>query len=161
MEDKGMAMIILATIGILVGAALWSTISTPIGAMTRTFNAVNATITMPAIGARAELIPCGQRVVSQTLTNATGVGETVPTTNYTITQGIGADGYLAAFINTTTGSPYGGRSVNVSCNFEPKGYVTEGGTRGLVPLIAIAAALLIVIMAMPNIRSGVLDFFRR
>jgi len=158
MDDKLIAGIIIATVGILVGLAFWPTISPNIGAMTKTFDSVNATMTLPAAGVYSELTMCGQKALTNTVQNATGAGG-VSTNNYTITQATGADGYLAAKITTTPGSPFAGRSVNVSCNYEPKGYVTDGAGRSMVSLIAIAMALLIIVAAVPNLRNGILDLF--
>jgi len=157
MNDKGQigfGMIVMSAVAILIGLAFYTgTVSPSIGQMTKLSNSYNQTMTLPANGETSELTMCGQRAVSYIITNATS-GAIVPTTNYTISQGIGTDGYLAAKITTTT-SPYAQKSVNVSCEYEPKGYIPESGSRGIVSLIAIFSAFLIVIAAFPNIRDKI------
>lgn len=158
-NNGGFVFIVIAAVAILIGLAFWPSIGPNIGAMTRTSSSANVTITMPADGATSELTMCGQRSTAIAIINRT-TGSVVPTTNYTVTQSIGTDGYLAAKL-TTTSSKYAGVAVNVSCDYEPKGYISEGGSRAMVGLIAIAMALLILVAAIPNIRNGVLDFIKR
>lgn len=146
----------MAAVAILIGLAFWPSVSPNIGAMTKTFDAVNTTMVFPADGATSELTMCGQEVNTIVVENTTN---TVPTTNYTITSSAGTDGYLAAKITGAAG-PFGGTSVNITCNYDPKGYITEGGSRGIVTIIAIFLALLIVVAALPNLRNGVVDFFK-
>ena len=164
MERKGQAAvgaIIISVVAILVGLALYTgTFAENIGKMTKTSTSVNRTMTLPAVTATSELTMCGQKALSYTLTNATG-GGVVPTSNYTVTQSTGTDGYLAAKVTTASQSAFASKSVNVTCTYEPKGYIAESSGRGIVALIAIFMALLIVIAAMPNVRNGVLDFFRK
>ena len=152
--------IIIAAIGILVGLALYTgTFASSIGTMTKTQTATNVTVTMPANGATSELSTCGQKAITYSLRNATNT-TLVPTNNYTITQGTAAsDGYLIAKLSTVY-SNHAGSSVNVTCEYEPRGYVSDGGGRAIVSLIAIFMALLIMVAALPNVRNGVMDFFR-
>lgn len=157
----GFGFVVTAAVAILVGLALYTgTFSENIGTMTQTQTARNVTMTLPAVGATSELTMCGQKVITSLgVYNATAVAA-VPTTNYTISQSAGTDGYLAAKITTASQSAYAGRSVNVSCTYEPKGYVADGAGRGIVALIAIAAALLIVIAALPPVKDKFFDFIR-
>jgi len=164
MKKKGQTSIggiIIAAILIFVGLAMMFSGSVPqsIGDMTKTGTNNNKTMNMPGQGATAEITTCGQKALTYTITNATG-GEIVPTTNYTISQSAGTDGYLAAKVTTGTTSNYANRSVNVSCTYEPKGYVVEGGSRAIVGLVAIFAAMLILVAALPDIKNGILDLVR-
>lgn len=160
MDKTGIGTIIIATVAILIGLALYTgTFAENIGKMTKTGESINQTMTLPAVTATSEISTCGQKALTYTLTNATG-GGIVPTTNYTITQSAGSDGYLAAKVTTASQSAFAGRSINVTCTFEPKGYVADSAGRGIVALIAIFMALLILVAAIPDIRNGVLDFIR-
>lgn len=158
-NSTGIGMIVVATIAVLIGLAFWPALSPNIGQMTQTYSIVNQTMTLPAVTATSELTMCGQRATSITITNATG-GATVPTTNYTVSQSPGTDGYLAAKVTTASQSYYAGKSVNVSCAYEPKGYISEGGSRGIVALIAVFMAMLIAVAAMPNVRDKFFDFLK-
>jgi hypothetical protein len=126
--------------------------------MTKLYDATNVTMTLPANSVAAELTMCGQKANSIIVTNATG-GAVVPTTNYSTSQSVGNDGYLAAKI-TPSGSTYASRSVNISCNYEQKGYIPEAGGRGIISLVAVFAVLLIIVAALPDLRNGVIDFVK-
>lgn len=157
----GLGFIVIAAITILIGLAFYTTtFSENIGTMTKTRTATNVTMTLPAVTATSEMTMCGQKVVSSVITNATG-GAIIPASNYTISQSSGTDGYLASKITTASQSAYAGRSINISCNYEPKGYIAEGSGRAVVILIAIMMALLIVVAAMPDVKDKMLDLIHR
>lgn len=158
-ERSGFVFIILAAVTILIGLALYSgSIAGNVGQLTKTLDTVNTTVTLPTAGSSLELTACGQKALSGVVTNATG-GAVVPTTNYTFSQAVGSDGYLSAYIDSEGGS-YAGQSVNVSCNYEPKGYIADGGGRAIVSLIAIFFAFLIVTAALPDARQWAWDKIR-
>lgn len=161
-ENNGFAFIVMAAVGILIGLAFLPSISPEIGKMTRTFDSVNVTMTLPAASSTSELTMCGQRAAGTVqIVNASN-GVVVPTNNYTVSQSAGTDGYLAAKITTSANSWFASKSVNVTCyGYEPKGYVSESGSRALVGLIAIAFALLILVAAIPNLRNGLMDMIKK
>lgn len=157
-NQSAFVFIIMSAVAILIGLAFYQgSFSQNVGTLTKTQDAINQSFTFPANGATAELTICGQKVLTNTITNQTS-GAIVPTSNYTITQSIGSDGYLAAKLNTTF-SGYAGRATNVTCNFQPKGYVDDGATRGIINLIAIFMVLLIIVCAVPQTREGFMSFF--
>lgn len=157
----GFGFIITAAVVILIGLALYSgTFAQNIGTMTKTTSVTNATMTMPAASATADMTPCGQRAITYVLNNASWGNETIPTTNYTVTQGTGSDGYRAARITTTANSVYASQSVKVTCTYEPKGYIAESSSRGIVGLIAIFMAILILVAALPPVKDKLFDFIR-
>ena len=161
MENKtiGFGLIVMAAVAVLIGLAFWPTLSPAIGQMTKTFTSASTTITLPAGGATTEITPCGQKALTITIINATG-GETITATNYTLSQSVGTDGYLAAKLTVAASSPYASKSVNYTCTYEPKGYIEDGGSRAIIGLVAIAMALLIMIAAMPNLKNGLIDFIK-
>lgn len=160
-QGIGFVGIVLIAVGILIGLAFFTPVAQNVGTMTQTTGDIrNVTYTMPVAGSSVEITHCGQEILTGIITNATS-GATVPATNYTLTTTAGADGYLAAFVQHDGGG-YASQTVNVTCSsFEPKGYVNESGTRGIVVLIGIFFALLIAATALPNVRNGVLDFFKK
>lgn len=159
-ENTGFVFVVMAAVAILIGLAFLPSISPEIGKMTQTYTSLNTTITLPAVTATSEIPSCGQRVVTNLGVVNSSSGVAVPATNYTVSQSTGTDGYLAAKITTASQSAYAGRSVNVSCVYEPKGYVSESGGRAIVGLIAIAFGLLILVAALPNVRGFIGDLIK-
>ena len=153
----GFMAIVIAAVAILIGLAFWANFAGNIGQMTKTSSSTNVSFTMPANGSTSDLTPCYQKALTYELYNGTTAA--VPTTNYTITQAAGTDGYLAARIRNNDAA-WNSKAVNVTCTYEPFGYIPEGGSRGIVTLIAIFMALLIVVAALPDVRNGILDFFK-
>lgn len=161
-EDLGIKFIILGFIAVIVGLALFSSnFQSDIGKMTTTYTATNTSFTMPAAAATAELTPCGQKIVSGlVIVNSSNATQIVTSSNYTTSQSAGRDGYLAAQITTDSNAKFAGLGVNVSCVYEQKGYVSDSGTRAIVPIIAIMMALLIVVAAIPPLRDKFFDFIK-
>ena len=161
MEGKQIGAIILAAVAVLIGLAFYTgSFSQNIGQLTQTSAIANITVTFPTNGTILEIPVCGQRVISGSLLNATGTN-LVATSNYTFNQRISTgDGYLVATLNVTIAkeSPWSGKSVNVSCAYAPRGYLEDGGSRGIVILIAIFMSLLILVSAVPNLREQARDF---
>lgn len=158
------AGIIAAAVLILVGLALYTgSIAGNIGTMTQTLTASNVSFTLPALNTATDLTPCGQKNISAvTIFNATGDVE-YPAANYTISQAAGTDGYLSTRV-TITGTLDAvdevGTAAQITCDYEPKGYIADGGARGMALLIPIFFVLLIMFAALnPTIRSGVLEWF--
>lgn len=162
--NNGFVFIILAAVAILVGLALYNSdaFAGNIGKMTQISTAANVSFTLPANNTVADLTPCGQKNTSVVVIYSPDGGSILPAANYSVTQEAGTDGFLAARIkllnvNTTWAS----HPANVSCSYQPKGYIDDGGSRAIVGLIAIFMALLIMISAMPNVREGIADFFNK
>lgn len=161
MNKKGVEMntvgiIVIAAIAIIVVMTLIPTIATNMSALTTTTTFVNQTVTMPTAGNTLDLN--GQAASGITLVNATGSGEAVPTTNYTIVNYVVKNGALVAQLKTTT-SGYAGKSVNISYTAEPYGYDTNAGGRAIANLVVILAALAIAIVVITYVvRNDVFDF---
>lgn len=160
MEDKNIGLIIVGFLVVVVGLALWSALSPPIGTLTQTFTATNASFTAPAVNVIGDLIPCGQlntsAVVIYNATNGTaGHPITVLGSGYKVSQGAGADGFLSALINVTNTTYAGKSTLTVTCDYQNKGYVNDGGTRNLVLLIPIFFAILIAFSVMPDLREWI------
>ena|SRR3990167_4859767 len=162
MEDKYIKGIIIATIAILVGLAFWSTVGGSVSTLTQTQTSTNASFTLPANGTTADLLQCGQlnttSVVIFNATNGTAgfQNHIIPATNYTITQAAGSDGFLSTRIVLSTLQPaqgYYGQSSNVTCGYQPRGYITEGGGRTVTTLIPLFLAILIAFAAIPDLRD--------
>ena len=157
-QAYGFGAIVMAAVAILIGLAFWGQFAGNIGQMTKTSAAVNVSMTLPADGATSELTMCGQKALTIAIINQSD-RVVVPTSNYTTSQSPGTDGYLAAKVTTTSSLLFAGKAVNVSCTYEPKGYIAESGSRGIVVVISIFMALLILVAAMPNVREFIVDKF--
>lgn len=166
MEEKYIKGIIFATIAILVGLAFWTILGDSVGTLANIQTTTNASFTMPANGSTKDLTPCGQlnttaiKVYNQT--NGTGGSSAYPfvtATNYSVTQATGNDGFLSARIKCTAGAVdyFCGHNVNVTCSYQPKGYITDSAGRGIALMIPIFAALLIMIAAIPDLREWVIN----
>lgn len=150
----GVGPLIIAFVVIIAALAIVPTIFQTVGDTTLTRSIVNATETFGPV-----TLLEGQAVSNVLVTNATN-GAIVPASNYTIVNYDASTGVLRSYLVNKTGPWKGGESVNVSYTYEPLGYAKESGTRSVIPLIAIFAALAIVAAAMiPALKSGVLDGF--
>lgn len=153
--------LVVAFIAVSIGLALFiSNIAPDIGRMTNTFTTTNqAGFTFPASTSAVELTPCGQKALTISLTNHTD-GYEISSGNYTTSQAAGSDGYLSAFIQNVSGQ-FSGREVNVTCTYQPRGYIDFGASRAVAGLIAILFALMIMVSVIPDLRNGILDFIGR
>lgn len=160
MENKGIAFIAIAAVVILVGLSFWSTIGGSIGTLTVIQSSANVSYTLPANNTVADLTPCGQKNTSTVVIyDATGA-IILPATNYSVAQGTSStDGYLADQITLkNVNATWASHAANVSCSYQPRGYVTDSGSRSIVNLIPIFFALLIAIVALPDVRERLKDF---
>lgn len=157
----GFGFVIMAAVAILIGLAFYTTtFSDSIGLMTKTYTSNNVTVTMGAENASVEIPQCGQRSLSTIVVNRSNTTDIITTANYTITTAAGTDGYLITKIQTPRYGKYAGYAVNVTCNYEPRGYISDGGSRAIVGLIAIFMALLILVAAIPDLRDKMFEFIR-
>jgi hypothetical protein len=153
--ELGLVGIMLVTaISIIVGLAFYTEIDLQVGNVITTAKATNQTFIFPAAGGTIELN--GQNIVgSMFIQNVSGAYE-VPSTNYSVAQGIGLDG-LTATILTAKGGFVNGKSVNGTYTYEPDGYVSNA-SRTVTLLIVVFSALAIAVVALtPTLRNGVLD----
>ena len=165
MEEKYIKGIIIATIAVLVGLAFWSTVGSSIGTLAVIQTSTNASFTFPANGSTSDLTTCGQlnttTITVYNYTNNTGAvggaGALVGSTNYTVTQAAGTDGYLSARVTCTALATNWvcGYATNVTCNYQPRGYITEGGGRSVALLIPVFLAILIAFAAIPDLREWI------
>lgn len=155
MDRTGVGFLIVAFVAVVIGLTLLLQAAGYVGIMTGTQTLSNYTAgTVPADGSTLELI--GQNIVGTAIaTNATD-GVLIPSTNYTVTQGLGADGQIAV-IYTAVGSTFDGESLNISYTYEPDGYVTSSAGRAIAGLIILFGAMGIAFVAFPDLR-GLIGF---
>ena len=151
--DSKIGGFILLFIGIIVALTLYTGgITQNIGDVTLKKVVVNQTITFPANTSSAYVVLNGKVVSDVIITNVT-VTTVVPSTNYSIVNNAlsSTTGALEARLYGTKvpGTPdgnnkYAGNSVNISYTYEPLTYASDSGSRGMVGLIAIFAALALI-----------------
>ena len=156
MENKYLAGIIIATVAVLIGLAFWSPIGNNIGTLAIIQQSNNASFTVPALNTVTDLGVCGQLNTSTVVIfNATG-NVIIPAANYTVTQAAGSDGYVSAritFTGTQAGYDAAGTTAQVTCTYQPRGYITDGGGRAVALLIPVLFALAIALAASPDFRD--------
>jgi len=158
-EGITIGAIIMVFVGVIFGLVILTDgISNQVASITQTATVVNSTQTFPAAGANLTLT--GQLVSDFIATNSTD-GVTIGTGNYTIYNMQLLNGELTALLEANT-TPYNSQDVNLSYTYEPFGYQTNSGSRALLGLIIIFAALAIAVFALvPTLRSGVLQLVSR
>lgn len=144
MNKKGaiapqIGLVIVIFIGVIVALIMIQAIAPTIGQTTTQGTMVNQTVTLGASG--ASVYVKGIQYFSGTVMNGT---TTVSASNYTITNYNVDSGELAVKITSTTGSLWASQKVNLSGTYEQVGYATDSGSRAIINLILIFAAIGVV-----------------
>lgn len=163
----GVGILIGIAITLIIGAVLLVPTAQYVGTATTTGTSTNKSFTMPANGSTSDLTPCGQlntsAVVIYNYTMSAASNDT--TGNYSITQATSpTTGYLATRItcNGVTANYFCGYMANVTCTFQPEGYITDAGGRTIAGLIVIFFALGIGVIALiPTLKNKVLELVGR
>jgi hypothetical protein len=139
-------VILVLFIGIIVSLALMSGIYAPIGQTTATQTLNNAKYTAPAAGSCIDLV--GQELLSTpTVINRTGDAIAIPAANYTITERVSSVDGLKRVAFCTVGTlqaPYS-TLINVSYSYGAEGYADDSGSRSIIGLLILLAAIAIAI----------------
>jgi len=166
MNKKGqvtVALLLTLFIGVVVALAIITPIFQNQGTLTDLGNSSNVSYTMPTNGTTSDLTACGQlntsAVVIYNYTNNTGdvggANAKIGDGNYTITQAIGSTGYIATRIYWDTlavGYMKAGYKANVSCIYEPTGYLHDSSSRNITELWGIMAVLALVAFVLAGVK---------
>lgn len=156
----GVGSLLILFIGIVVCISLLPGIYGPIGQTTITNTYTNQTVTFPAVNSSISL--SGREVVGSVVAfNATnGTTPQITGNNFTITNNQVVNGALVARLKVNDGNLFAGQSVNLTYTVEPDTYPDESGSRSMIQLIAIFAAIAIfVTVAMKVYEDGVEGLF--
>lgn len=148
-----MSLIIGVFVTVIVGLVLFQGSGQYIGQTTLASSYSNFTYTLPAAGSSnfVEGIEAwGDDVV---ITNATG-GETIPSTNYTITDRQLQNGALGSTIAVDDDSAYGSASANISGTWYPNTYDENSGNRAVIALVAVFFAIAIFVVALVAVKES-------
>ena len=153
----GVGLFMALFISVIVGLVLFQGSAVFVAQATDTQVSNNRTYTLGAIGTTIDL--AGQELIdTPVVTNATNSAQIVPTSNYSITEGISTITGLKRIRLTSLGGNYSSTSVNISYTFGPEGYIDDAGGRSVADLVLIFSALLIAVVALtPSLREKFFD----
>ena len=146
MNKKGEAnvlvgLILLAMI-LFIGFALLTPVATTKGEITNLGTSANVSYTLGASGSTSDLTPCGQANASAVVIYNPAGDYVLPAANYTVSRTTASRIYL-----TSVNSTYASTDMNVSCSYEPVGYLDSSGDRSLFGLIQTMMIMVLLITA--------------
>lgn len=154
MDKKYGVLLVGGFAAVIVALALWSLLGNNVGTLANLQTTANGSFTIPAQNAIVEVEACGQANTSAVIVFNTSNDVAYPAANYTVAQGVSTtDGYYITTINFTgTYATYDmeGLAATIDCTYQPRGYVTEGGSRAVIALIPILFAIAIAIVVLPK-----------
>lgn len=140
-----MGAILIVFVGIVVGIALFQSSAQNVGTVTNT-NTVNLSKTLAVAG--SSIYDTTHRAITGvTIVNASNQSQTVPATNYTVTNNVVYNGALATKITTNDGT-WNSSAVYVQGTGQPLTYSDNSGARSMAGLIVIFFALGIGVLAL-------------
>lgn len=147
MNKKGqlnLGQIVILAVALILGAIFAVSIADNQSVLTDTQSVTNDTVTFPDNGSTLTLN--GQALVgSVTAVNASNGSQSVPASNFTTTDFVQVGGEYRLVL-TNNDADWNEESVNLSYTFEPVGYNSDSGSRGIatLPLLFFAFAVLAV-----------------
>jgi len=156
--NKEMGVIIMIFVVALVGLVLFQVVAQQSGE-TLTIGALdNEVIAAPADGGTYYFTDY-KALSDVVITNST-TATAISSGNYTVTNNVVYNGALSVRL-VVDDAEFESVNWNVTAVAEPLTYISEGGTRALVPLIAIFFALAIVVVVLSStLRDGLLDMVK-
>jgi hypothetical protein len=151
-----MGVIIGIFVTIIVVLALFQSSAQNMSAAVNTLVLDNKSYTAPASEVTIDLL--GQELLSTPVV-INGTSEAaVPTTNYTIAEGISTTTGLKVIQYTSHAIGYAGEPVNITYTYGADGYIEDSGARSVAGIILIFAALAVAIVALvPTLRNSLID----
>lgn len=164
--ELGIGMLVMAFVGIIVGATLFLTIAQTVGSSTTSVvysSAVqNYTFTIPANGSVTEW-NCQDLLTTPVVYNRTG-DHILGSGNYTIGERVSPTTGVKTvyFKSNTVPANLQGAGANATFTCGPFGYINDSAGRSVAGLITIMFALAIAVIALvPSLRSGLLQMIGR
>ena len=155
MNKKGtsIGLIVISFIGIIVALALFTPIADTTGDMTNLRTVTNSPITTAAVNASTTLVG---REATTAITVVNASDGTDWSDNFTVTTRNVA-GSLAILLTSSQDAEDAGQTeqaANVTYSYKPQGYNNDSGSRGIVGMILIFAALTIMAFAYGPVREA-------
>ena len=156
MDRKGqvsVGMVVILGIAAIVGLILFQAAAQETGkSLPGLVTANNVTYTFPAAGSK--LIITGQELVGTILVMNSTDGSVVPATNYTVAEEVRTtDGYKGIVVTAKAGY-YNSKSVNISYQYYPDGYIDDSGGRGVMGIVVVLAAIAVALIILGGIKWG-------
>lgn len=152
----GIGVFLMAFIAIIAGLALFQGLGPFIGQTTGSVDMRNRTFTMPAVGSTTDLV--GQELLGTPIVINASTGLVVPSTNYTIAEGLSSVDGLKRIRLTSLGGWSNDDNINVSYLYGAEGYIDSGGGRSIALLIPLFFGLAIALIALtPSLREKFMD----
>lgn len=164
-KAQTMGIVLWVFIGVIVAITLFQAVADQVAMTAIKVTVANKTYTAPAAGGFIDLV--GQELLNTpVVTNATGnldaTNLTVPTTNYSIYEGVSTSTGVKTIQYKSLVGPYAGKNVNISYQYGYDGYVEDSGAVAIIGLITIFAALAVAVVALiPTLRNGVIGLIER
>lgn len=164
MNEKGqlgMGALLVAFVAIIAALALYQAILPTIGSSTSTTDMTNESHAVPVSTAGNVIWITGQDYISDMQVVNFSQNNTVPASNYTISEAVSPTTGVKA-IKVTLNEGYcsngTGSTLLFTYVYGADGYVDSAAGRSLVLLIPILAALALAVIALsPSFRSGLMD----
>ena len=161
MNNKGASGIMIGTIIVLaisaiVGLVLLQSSAQQTDASLTTRTIYNRTYTAPAANGVIDLI--GQELLDTPIvTNATS-GVAIPSTNYTIAEGVSTvDGLKRIRLTTTGACCIAGKTINITYTYGGEGYIDDAGGRSVYGLVILLGSLAIAVFVVGYVIKDVVE----
>lgn len=153
--EVGLSVILLTFVAVVVGVILFQVIAQEVGSSINTVT-VNSSETL-AVAGSSIYIEEYKAITGVTIVNASNQSQTVPSSNYTVTNNVVHNGALTVQVTTNDGD-WNSSAVYVQGTGEPLTYISNSGGRAMASLIAIFFALAVALVALqPTLRQGILE----
>lgn len=161
MKRKGemqAGVMIMTFLSIIVGLILLTSTYDFVGQTTNTFTLANYTFTFPSNGNTVDLY--GQELINTPGFINRSNGVVIPSTNYTVSEGISSVDGLKRIRLTGKSGPFAGVVVNASYDYGHVGYIDDSGGRAVTSLIPIFGAIAVIVAGLVGLafKKGWIDF---
>lgn len=156
--DNTMGMLLVIFVTIITGVILFQVIAQQVGSSTNTVTA-NSSETL-AVSGSSIYIEEYRALSGVTIVNASNQSQTVPATNYTITNNAlnPTTGALSVQVTTNDGD-WNSSAVYVQGTAQPLTYIADSGGRSVAALIVILFALAIMAVAISPVGMQIKEYF--
>jgi hypothetical protein len=144
---------VVVGVSILIGLAFLQIIAQNVYSSTNLKSVVNQSVTLSTATTSNFTDITGWQSTSGTyvITNGT---DNIGATNLTVVERIGTDGLKSVSIqDVSVGARWSGKVVNITGSYGPDGYIDSSGGRSITALIVLMTALVILVIAIPNLRE--------
>jgi len=147
-------ILILIFIGVIVAIALFSATFEPIGNMRNIYTITGGQITTAATGNGTVTLTGRENTTAITVVNATDGSDWSSNFGVETRNNAGGLAILLVTSDAAVAAGQNGSAANVTYSYKPNGYNDSSGSRSIIGLILIMAALAIAIFVVPGFREA-------